>query len=114
MLFHFIQTFLQIRPEFLFHFFCKILCIGFTIFQQIFYIHLTRFRMLTDYFIQMRLSELWVISLIMAVTTIAYQVNENIRVKFLPVACGYLSAFYGSLRIISIYVQHGGLDRCRQ
>src|SRR6266511_6447423 len=110
MLLYFIKPFLKIGPEFFFHFPGKFLCIRFSIFKQMLYVHFTWIRMLAYYLIQMWLCKFRIVAFIMAVPAIANHINKNIGIKFLAIKSGYLSTFYHCLGIITIYMQHRCLD----
>src|SRR5439155_26568434 len=85
MLLYFVKPLLQITPKFFLHFFGQLLYIRFAVFQQMFYVHLTRIRMLAYNFIQMWLSKFRVIAFIVTMTTITDHINKNIGIKFLAI-----------------------------
>ena len=104
-LFYFIQSFLQIAPEFFLHFLGQFLCISFTIFHQKLCIYFPWIGMFFNQCIQMWLCKFRIIAFIMTMTAITNHINKNIRIKFLAVTCCNFSTFYYSFRIIAIYMQ---------
>src|SRR5437867_9925374 len=110
MLLYFVKPLLQITPKFFLHFFGQLLYIRFAVFQQMFYVHLTRIRMLAYNFIQMWLSKFRVIAFIVTMTTITDHINKNIGIKFLAITCRHFYTFYNGLRIVAIHMQHWCLN----
>src|SRR5438105_1485021 len=114
MLLCFIKTFLQISPEFFLHFFGQLLCIGLSVFQQMFYIYSPGIGMFADYLIQMWLSKFRIVAFIVSVAAITNHINENIGIKFLAVTRRDLSTFDHRFRIVPVHMEDRRLDGCRQ
>src|SRR5258708_270552 len=110
MLFDFIQAFLQVTPEFLFHFLRQVFCIRLPVLYQELRIDFPGIGMLIDQGIQMRLGEFRIVSFIMSVTAVANHGDEDIRIEFLPIAGSDFSAFHNSLCIISVDMQYRCMD----
>src|SRR5690606_24373697 len=106
-LFHFIQSLLQVVPEFLFHLLGHITRVRLTVLQQVAGVHFAGVGVLIDQRIEAGLGELGIVTFIMPVTPVAHHVYENIGIKFLAIAGGDLGTFYYCFGIIAVYVQHG-------
>ena len=113
-MFYFIQSFLQVVPEFFLHILGHILCICLTIFHKKLGVHFAGIRMFFNQCVHKRLREFRIIPFIVPVPAVTYHVHKKICIEFLPVPCRNLGAFHSSFRIISIYMKNRRMQGCSQ
>lgn len=59
-----------------------------------------------DLFVHERLSEIGLVLFVMSISSIPYNINEDILMELLPVLNGYLHAFIQNVRLVSIHMNH--------
>src|SRR6185437_9816512 len=67
--------------------------------------------MLVDEGVEMRLGEFGIVAFVVAMTTVTYDVDKDVRVELLTVAGSDRGAFDHSFRVVAVDVQHGCVDR---
>src|SRR5215203_1390364 len=77
-LLYFIQAFLQVAPKLLLHLLSQVLRITLTIVQQELHILFAGVGMLVDEGVELRLGELGIIALVVAMAAVAHHVNKDI------------------------------------
>ena len=110
MLLDFIESLLQIRPEFFLHLLGQVLHLRISSFHQAVYIDLSRILMLIDEGIKLWLGELRVIAFVVTVATITKEVDEDIAMKLLTISNGHFQTFQHRFCIISVYMKYRSLN----